>query len=141
VATKCSLHFFDYTKLPVKCHVDEDEWKWQDRNDPVLHIELRKWADVMVIAPLDANTMAKLAAGICDNLLTCVVRAWDPSCPLVVCPAMNTFMWEHPLTSRHLDSLRILNYIIIPPISKTLACGDTGNTYSNKIHLWINSTL
>ena len=43
--------------------------KWQKRGDPVFHIDLRRWADVMVIAPLDANTMAKLACGICDNLL------------------------------------------------------------------------
>ena len=42
---------------------------WQKRGDPVLHIELRKWADVMVIAPLDANTLAKIATGLCDNLL------------------------------------------------------------------------
>ena len=42
---------------------------WQKRGDPVLHIELRKWADLMIIAPLDANTLAKLANGLCDNLL------------------------------------------------------------------------
>lgn len=45
--------------------------------DPVVHIELRRWADALVIAPLSANTLAKLAGGLCDNLLTCVVRAWD----------------------------------------------------------------
>ena len=43
----------------------------------MLHIEFRKWADVLVVAPLDANTLAKLAGGLCDNLLTCVFRAWD----------------------------------------------------------------
>jgi len=42
---------------------------WSDRTDPILHIELRRWADMMVIAPLDANTLAKIANGICDNLL------------------------------------------------------------------------
>jgi hypothetical protein len=52
--------------------------------DPVLHIELRAWADVLVIAPCSANTLAKCAGGLCDNLLTCVVRAWDWSRPLLV---------------------------------------------------------
>lgn len=49
----------------------------------VLHIELRKWADVLLIAPLSANTLAKIAGGLCDNLLTSVVRAWDFSKPFL----------------------------------------------------------
>src|SRR5262245_20486764 len=72
------------------------------RDDPVLHIELRRWADLLVIAPLDANTLAKLAYGLSDNLLTCLYRAWDRRRPIVLAPAMNTFMWENPLTDRHL---------------------------------------
>ncbi len=52
--------------------------------DPVLHIELRRWADVLLVAPLSANTLAKMANGLADNLLTCVVRAWDFSKPLLV---------------------------------------------------------
>lgn len=55
--------------LGVRVFTDEDEWNWTDRNSPVLHIELRKWADVGLIAPLSANTLAKLSQGICDNLL------------------------------------------------------------------------
>ena len=50
----------------------------------MLHIELRRWADVIVIAPMSANTLAKAANGLCDNLLTCVVRAWDWQKPLLV---------------------------------------------------------
>ena len=65
---------------------DEEEWhEWQKKGDPVLHIELRKWADLLVVAPLSANTLAKLAQGLCDNCLTSVVRAWDWSKPLLVC--------------------------------------------------------
>jgi phosphopantothenoylcysteine decarboxylase len=75
------------------------------RDDPVLHIELRRWADLLVIAPLDANTLAKLAYGLSDNLLTCLYRAWDRRRPIVLAPAMNTFMWESPLTGRHLRLL------------------------------------
>lgn len=80
----------------------------------------------MVIAPLDANTMAKIANGLCDNLLTCTVRAWDMKKPLLFCPAMNTFMWEHPITSSHVEQLVNIGYTHVPPIRKTLACGDTG---------------
>ena len=61
-----------------KTHKDEDEWRaWRQVGDEVLHIELRRWADALVLAPLSANTLAKAAGGLCDNLLTCVVRAWD----------------------------------------------------------------
>ncbi|KAF7727188.1 putative phosphopantothenoylcysteine decarboxylase [Apophysomyces ossiformis] len=104
------------------------EWKmWKKKTDPVLHIELRNWADIIVIAPLDANTLAKLANGLCDNLLTCVLRAWDPRKPVIVCPAMNTHMWNHPFTARHLSVLvETLQFKTISPISKKLACGDIG---------------
>lgn len=64
---------------------DEDEWRdWAAVGDPVLHIELRRWADVFVVAPLSANSLAKLAQGLCDNLVTCVARAWDFRRPLLV---------------------------------------------------------
>ncbi|KNC79766.1 hypothetical protein, variant, partial [Sphaeroforma arctica JP610] len=97
---------------------------WNKMADPVLHIELRRWADIAIIAPLDANTMAKLANGICDNLVTCTLRAWDVHKPVLVAPAMNTHMWTHPITSVHLDVLRSLHYHIIPPVAKKLACDD-----------------
>src|SRR5205807_689348 len=64
-----------------------------------------RWAEVFVVAPLDANTLAKLAAGLCDNCLTCVWRAWEPTRPVVLAPAMNTLMWQHPTTGRHLRQL------------------------------------
>ena len=60
---------------------------------------------LLLIAPLDANTLAKLANGLADNCLTCVWRAWDRTRPVVLAPAMNTLMWEHPLTGRHLRQL------------------------------------
>ncbi|KAF9180027.1 hypothetical protein BGZ51_006505 [Haplosporangium sp. Z 767] len=75
----------------------------------------------------DANTLAKLAGGLCDNLITCILRAWDESRPVVVCPAMNTNMWNHKFTAMHLTTLTdVLHYRVIPPISKLLACGDLG---------------
>ncbi|XP_077774482.1 phosphopantothenoylcysteine decarboxylase isoform X2 [Podarcis muralis] len=99
---------------------------WKKREDPVLHIDLRRWADLLLVAPLDANTLAKMANGLCDNLLTCVIRAWDLSKPLLFCPAMNTAMWEHPITAQQVDQLKSFGYVEIPCIVKKLICGDEG---------------
>ena len=167
VATRASLYFFDPaalgpmtparpTRNPDVVVLDEDEWpglgqgRHYQRDDPVLHIELRRWADVFLIAPLDANTLAKLAMGLADNCLTCVWRAWDPAKQVVLAPAMNTLMWDHPLTVQHLGQLatqfgarvpseaqtaealvEIINEScphlrIVAPQSKRLACGDVG---------------
>lgn len=127
VTTENALHFFDHTCLQVPVLRDADEWQaWKTMKDPVLHIELRRWADLMVIAPLDANTLAKIACGMCDNLLTCTVRAWDVKRPLLFAPAMNTHMWNHPLSAKQTMELRAFGYKEIPCIKKTLACGDTG---------------
>lgn len=107
---------------------DSDEWSnWSKIGDPILHIDLRNWADVFVLAPLDANTLGKLANGICDNLLTCIARAWSiDEKPLIFCPAMNTLMWKHPSTERNITILKEWKYIEVPPIVKKLACGDEG---------------
>src|SRR5579884_3652683 len=157
VATQASLYFFDPAAIPRPSLVlDEDEWpgrsvgrRWQ-REDEVLHIQLRRWADMLVIAPLDANTLAKLANGLADNCLTCVWRAWEPGRPVVLAPAMNTLMWQHPATARHLRQLaadagagetaaepdldglmRRINETcprlrVVPPQTKVLADGDYG---------------
>jgi phosphopantothenoylcysteine decarboxylase len=169
VATAAALYFFDPTaaafgpadpgrpgRNPDVVILDEDEWPGRaqgrryGRADPVLHIELRRWADLLLVAPLDANTLAKLANGLADNCLTCVWRAWEPSRPVVLAPAMNTLMWQHPLTGRHLRQLAadagappppadadpdgVVGWInahcrllrVVPPGSRRLACGDVG---------------
>ncbi|XP_026761907.2 phosphopantothenoylcysteine decarboxylase [Galleria mellonella] len=129
IVTEHAKHFFDASELPPKVIMfdDNSEWQaWNQRGDPVVHIELGKWADLMVIAPLDANTLAKMSQGICDNLLTCTTRAWDLSKPLIFCPAMNTRMWQHPVTSKQIAMLKEWGHEEIPPIEKTLICGDTG---------------
>lgn len=154
VPTKSSLHFvpdFDrLSKLPglserlavlkgegaqekfVISFTDEDEWSsWQKRSDPVLHVELKKWADLLLLAPLDANTMGKLANGLCDNLLTCIARAWDIEAihkkPVVICPSMNTYMFRHPITGKQLKMLsEELGFTVVDCVEKRLMCGDVG---------------
>lgn len=134
IMTRNSKHFIPKVELikslnnpSIEIYDDDDEWSsWSKMNDPVLHIELSKWADICLIAPLDANTMAKLANGLCDNLLTCTVRAWNVSKPLVYCPAMNVNMYNHPITKEHLCKLQSFRYLRVDCVEKRLACGDFG---------------
>lgn len=127
---------------------DADEWTtpWT-RGASILHIELRKWAHILLVAPLSANTMAKMTMGIADNLLLSVMRAWDTTGlvdvglkarkPMIfVAPAMNTAMWKHPVTEKQLKILRDEwgwndsnpeGWVtVLYPIDKSLACGDVG---------------
>ncbi len=163
VATKPALYFFETSELGAPgaptgapetrvLYRDADEWPGSryERGDSVLHIELRKWADMLIVAPLDANTLGKFALGLSDNCLTCVFRAWDFSKPVILAPAMNTLMWESPVTLRHLRQLledhcgepvkcgwpldkapevfarHAPRIVLIPPQAKRLACGDVG---------------
>ncbi|XP_041034296.1 phosphopantothenoylcysteine decarboxylase isoform X1 [Carcharodon carcharias] len=139
VTTEHAKHFYDSKDVPAKIYSDSDEWEmWKQRSDPVLHIDLRRWADLMVIAPLDANTLGKIASGICDNLLTCIVRAWDLKKPLLFCPAMNTVMWEHPITATQVQTLKSFGYIEVPCIEKKLMCGDKGGTSTKEYGILTN---
>ena len=108
--------------------VDEDEWNLWDRlGDPVLHIELRRWADLILIAPASANMMSKMSLGLADDLLLTTLRAWDmKSKPCIICPAMNTYMWNHPATMTSMNILRDWGVIIVEPAVKLLACNDEG---------------
>lgn len=106
---------------------DEDEWtEFNKIGDPILHIELRKWADVFLIAPCTVNTIGKLANGLCDNLLTNIAMAWDYKKPLIIAPACNTYMWENRIVQDNIEKLELYGTKIIYPTYKTLACGDTG---------------
>ncbi|KAK5640123.1 hypothetical protein RI129_010934 [Pyrocoelia pectoralis] len=130
ITTERAKHFFDVSEIPdpVKVYDDKHEWdSWSNRGDPVLHIDLGKWADLFLIAPLDANTLGKMANGICDNLLTCTARAWDLTKPLLFCPAMNTRMYEHPLTLQQIGLLESWGHQLIPVVSKALMCGEIGD--------------
>lgn len=90
----------------------------------VEHVSLAKRADVMMVAPATANVIAKLAHGIADDMLTTTVLACD--CPKLISPAMNTRMYENPVTKDNLDTLRKYGWQVVEPASGYLACGDTG---------------
>ena len=101
-----------------------------DRNYPsdhpieVEHISLAKKADLVIVAPATANIIAKMACGIADDMLSTTLLAC--TCPVLVSPAMNTHMYEHPATQANLDILRARGVKIIEPASGHLACGDEG---------------
>ncbi|KAG5473141.1 hypothetical protein CUR178_03059 [Leishmania enriettii] len=132
-ATKAAFHFLrraqpSNTGIPFQSIItDEQEWsEWQAMNDSVVHIELRRWADLVVIAPLDANTLAKVATGLCDNLVSSVMRAWEvKQKPVILCPAMNSAMWMHPITAKQLDQLA--EWYCEPDVGGYTKCADIIN--------------
>ena len=117
------LTFSALSKNPVFT----DLWTNNQSSDSVIstqHIDLANWADVLVIAPASANTIAKLAYGISDNLLAVVALATTR--PIILAPTMDTEMYLNPVTQNNLTSLKERGYIIIPPVEGELASGLSG---------------
>ena len=106
---------------------DENEWHEYKFKRKVLHIDLIKWADAFLIAPCTANTLAKMANGVADNLLTSCALAWDFGKPMYFAPAMNSLMYSHVATQKNINTLKSFGAICIPPQEKKLFCGDIGN--------------
>ena len=90
----------------------------------VEHIALAEWADMVVLAPATANIIAKMASGIADDMLSTTLLA--TKAPIVICPAMNTNMYQNPVTQNNLNKLAALGHTIITPVSGMLACGVEG---------------
>lgn len=88
---------------------------------------MRRWADILVVAPASANLLSKASYGIADNFVLSVMRAWDFKKPCVLCPAMNTAMWTHPSTKESTDRLQSWGWEILGPVEKVLACNEKGN--------------
>lgn len=96
------LHHLENNKR-IRVWRDSDEWNtWKTRLDPVLHIELRRWADILIVSPLTANTLSKISLGLCDNLLTNVIRAWNTSFPILLAPSMVSASYNAVTTKRQL---------------------------------------
>jgi phosphopantothenoylcysteine decarboxylase/phosphopantothenoylcysteine decarboxylase/phosphopantothenate--cysteine ligase len=93
--------------------------------EDVRHISLAKKADCCVIAPATANIIGKLASGVADDMLSTVVMAIQDK-PILICPAMNTAMYENPVTQSNIQKLRSFGFQFIEPKESLLACGDLG---------------
>jgi phosphopantothenoylcysteine decarboxylase/phosphopantothenate--cysteine ligase len=99
-----------------------------DNPNEVVHINLAKWADVLVIAPATANIIGKITSGIADDLLTTVVMALPLEKKIVLAPAMNVEMWNNAINQNNISRLKTIGsrYIFIDPVEGVLACRDRG---------------
>ncbi len=86
------------------------------------HVSLADWADVIVVAPATANIIAKIANGICDDLLSTLLCAGFKK-PVLLAPAMNNNMWENPAVKRNVKTVRDMKFEVIGPVKGRLACG------------------
>jgi phosphopantothenoylcysteine decarboxylase / phosphopantothenate---cysteine ligase len=124
VLTKSAEEFVDITELQNfgnKIYQAIDLW---DKSAPMLHIDLARNCDAVLIAPASANFIAKLAGGFGDDLLTCICLATDK--PIIIAPAMNQQMWKSPFVQANIQKLLANGVKIIGPACGSLACGEFG---------------
>jgi len=125
IMTPNAKHFVDPLTFETlsgnKCITDTFD---RDFEFDVKHVSLAKKADIFMVAPATADVIAKFACGICDDMLTTTFLA--AGCPKYVAPAMNTGMFENPITQKNLETLREYGINVIDPASGHLACGDSG---------------
>jgi len=103
----------------VYCGLFDPPETWE-----IEHISLAEKASLVLIAPATANTIAKIASGICDDLLTCIVSA--TKAPVLIAPAMNENMYKNKITQENIRKLKALDYRFVEPRVGKLACGKTG---------------
>jgi len=123
IMTKSATEFISPLTLSTlsKHHVltnlyNNDEWE--------NHVQLGRWADLMLIAPLSANTLSKMASGACDNILLAIYLS--ATCPVVVAPAMDEDMWHHPAVQNNIQKLKSYGNNILPVNNGELASGLNG---------------
>ncbi len=116
-----ALPFKTLSRRPVVTDLYDEDEGWKPR-----HITLADEADVLLIAPATANTLAKLAHGMADDALGCVALALNPAAAVVVAPAMNGKMWEHAATRANIGVLRSRGVEILGPDNGLLSCGYEG---------------
>jgi phosphopantothenoylcysteine decarboxylase/phosphopantothenate--cysteine ligase len=110
-----------------------------DNPDPIAHITFSQTVDLFIIAPATANTLAKLANGIADDFLSSTYLAC--TAPVLIAPAMNTVMWEHPATQRNLQKLRDDGVQLIEPDDGEMACGTFGPGRLNQPEIIVSAAL
>lgn len=125
ILTKHAEKFVSKLTFEALCHnyVETDLFD-ESNEDPIAHITLAKWADLMIIVPATANIIAKVTHGISDDLLSTTFLACNKH--KMICPAMNTQMYENPITQKNIQACKELGYQILDPVVGHLACNDTG---------------
>lgn len=113
------LTFRTLSESPVLCDLFPDNLE-----HTIPHINAARWADVILLCPATANVIGKIANGIADDLLATILLA--TTAPVVICPAMNTQMYRHPIVQQNIDTLRKLRYKIVTPGIGELACNEIG---------------
>jgi phosphopantothenoylcysteine synthetase/decarboxylase len=115
------LAFKTLSRHPVVTDLYDEEEGWKPT-----HIKLADEADLLLVAPATANTLAKLALGIADDALSCVALALNPKARLLIAPAMNGKMWLHPATQQNFATLKSRGVEFIGPEEGLLSCGYEG---------------
>ena len=115
------LPFKTLSRNPVVTDLYDEEEGWKPT-----HIKLADEADLLLIAPATANTIAKLALGLADDALTCIALALNPRAEILIAPAMNGKMWLHPATQEHVKTLKARGVEFIGPEKGLLSCGYEG---------------
>lgn len=116
-----AVPFKTLSRNPVVTDLYDDAAGWQP-----MHIKLADEADLLLIAPATANTLAKLAHGLADDALSCVALALNPQARVLVAPAMNGKMWLHPATQQNVATLKARGMEFIGPEAGLLSCGYEG---------------
>src|SRR5881296_744784 len=116
-----AVPFKTLSRHPVVTDLYDEDQGWQPA-----HIKLADEADLLLIAPATANTLAKLALGIADDALSCVALALNPNAKVLLAPAMNGKMWQHPATQQNVSTLTSRGVEFIGPDAGLLSCGYEG---------------
>lgn len=123
--TESAAHFIGATTFQALTGQPVRDSLWDAAAEAAMgHIELARWPALIVIAPATANTLAKLAHGLADDLVATLCLA--STAPIFVAPAMNHRMWLHPATQANIDTLRTRGVTVIGPGEGAQACGETG---------------
>ena len=127
VMTEAATHFITPVTMQALSGIPVcvDQWDARIANN-MAHIDLTRDADAIVIAPCSADFMAKLAQGLCSDLLSTLCLARPAALPLLIAPAMNVEMWQNPATRRNLRQVREDGIVVLGPDAGEQACGETG---------------
>ena len=137
MATQNAFNFVTESCLKVAC----DHYYEDTKSEPVHILATDYFLRAFVIVPATANIMGKIVAGIADDLVSSTVLAIDEEVPKIICPAMNTRMWNNQVVQRNIKNLKEMGWYVIPPVEGKLACGTTGRGKLDKPRSIVNQIL